>query len=1468
MADLSIRQIGRYKLLDVIGQGGMGIVYRAVDESIDRQVAIKMLLGGHAEDKDLLARFHREARSTANLQHKNIVTVYALDDFDGFPYMVMEYLEGQSIAEMIKSRLQLHIVEKIGLVCQVCEGLQYAHERSVIHRDIKPANVLVLKDNTAKIVDFGIARVGRSETLTRTGQIIGSIYYMSPEQISGAAIDARTDIYSTGVLLYQFLAGDLPFKSSENDAQGTFVKILNDPVPPLRKFLDDYPKVLDEVLSKAMAKDPAERYQTAEDFGYELSRIQEALKLEMASEYYSQAKVAIEQKNFDLARQRLQVILRFDRRNAKANELFQFVREQIQHQQRSVQIAQFRSQAQIAMASQQYEEALECVEQARRLDPADDELSALAASIKNQVDRARDLAEALRRGQAALYSGDLDEASQAVQRALQLEHNHTEARALANLISSELAERARRAQLQNYLDKARQEISNRNFRSALSSLQEAQAIDPSDSNIRELLSWARRGHEQEEERNELHRYIDDIGRLLGENRHADAVVSCRTALERFPNDASLAKLRQLAQRQFDSDKRRRAIEEVGARARKLADDGKEDEAIRALEEALQSFAGDPNLEMLLAVIRADYERKTTETIEREKKIRSWAADQASPEARLQIDPKVLASVRELQDGITLKLPMARLSTLADTLKSVLKNAPLDEQPYHQAATVLRDFDSRLARWKGNCENLQEIAEGIRKSRNVIEIDSLLDRARFLAEQYGQDDEIQVQYGETRRLASELKSGREIANTNALALIRSMQEVHDLGKLAQLEQEVQVVCAPWLEDLTIRGLVNQASENVREIWERRQRIRTEFAHLTESLKDARSAGQIRLLEDQSKMLAAESEDAEISDWLAKFESLAHQKIEKLEVLLNKLRDLSARVELAQSIADVERLESTAKSFVVNDSEVEEVANQLRRIQRTAEERRKEYRRIESNLTSLVDTSANVTGHAELDLILARQRDLVARFPNDLRLKQVQQRLQDAVNKRRADLVEASAESEMETSPTESVDDFSSAITGTAKPKADKDAGGHSRPKPGRMIAVSATCVLLALGLMVFLFFPRTVSIRTDPADARILIDSKECSNPCNPKLQPGDHELHATRNGYVDLHQTFTVQRMGAEVPLITLSAEPKQPPPPPQPRVEMPLGESQIAVEAGIPDVSVFVDDMSSPRGRTDQRGEFRVPASVGRHRVRIEKPGYEKSSIQSVIVKGNSMVPASFALKQLPIQGPANTPTGTQPSTSTNSGAAQSSGSQSTVVTQPSAPADSFVIVQAPAGAEIHIDEQVAGHSAGGPLKIKVPPGQRNIEVILQGYQPFRESVPVSPGEQAPVIAKLTQIPIPNNSTVPPSPRIPAGVSEADRGQIENVLNRYTSAVSQKDFKLIRVAWPDIPKAELDKLRDFARDHKKVGMAMSIERISLLEGNEDAVVKVRQVVQYDGKSSPNEVTVYMKKLTTGWIITEIPRSN
>jgi serine/threonine-protein kinase len=1472
MDDLAIRQIGRYKLIDVVGRGGMGIVYRAVDETIGRQVAIKMLLGGHSGDEDLLARFHREVRSTANLQHKNIVTVYALDNFEGFPYMVMEYLEGQSIAELIKSRTQLHVVEKIALICQVCDGLQYAHEQSVIHRDVKPANILVLKDGTAKIVDFGIARVGRSETLTRTGQIVGSIFYMSPEQISGVAVDARTDIYSAGVTLYQFLAGELPFKSAESDPQGTFVKILNDPVPPLSKFLGEYPAALDEILGKAMAKDPAERYQTAEDFGYDLSRIQETLKHELVSEYFRQANISMELRNFDVARQKLQEILKIDRRNKEANELLHFVREQIQRQQRSVQIAQFRSQAEIALAGRQYEEALECVEQARRLDPADQELSLLAVSIKTKAEQARELGEALRRGQAALYSGDLDEASQEVQKALELDHGHTEARALETLIRRELGERAKRTKLQSFLEHARQEISNRNFASALGSLQEAQSIDPADSNIRELLTWARRGQEQEKERNELHRYIDEAGRLIGENRQLEALEISREALRRFPEDASLLKLSQLAERQVDLEKRRRAIEEIGHEARKLADGNREQEAIALLQEALKSYSGEPNLEMLLAIIRSESERKVLEKEEQERKIRSLSMNVPSTGSNLH-GQEVLARVEELQSAIARKSPMSQLKALAEAARATLNASDPEDHAYAQASTVLREFDSRLAKWKKSCEDLEDIESTIRKSMNAAEADSLLDRARFITDQYGADDGIHARFNTIQSLISNIKANREEARSKALVVIRSMQGDRDLGTLTEKQKEVRDICAPWLDDPLMRSLVTQASDCVQEVRELKQRVLSELERLTQSLSQARSAGQIKLLQEQSVMFSSDFEDGDVAAALGNLKRLGNDRILSLDSALSQLRAIASSIEQARAIDDLDKCESAARGLVKSDLEFEEVADLLRRIQRTVEERRREYGRIEANLQGLVESSANATGQAELDLILARQRDLMQRFPGDLHLKELESRLQDSVSQRRAELIAAAASEPLSDSAL--IDAPDSFVTGleherSSAPDIKAQTVRQVEKRPKRtLIAISAIFLVALAGGGLFLMAPKTVLIRTDPADAKVTVDGNECSSPCTMKLSPGEHRLTATRQGYSDLSQPLIVHRTSTESPLLTLSASPiaaSQPITKSEASSGTAPSDARILIRTGIPGAAVFIDDFGAPQRITGPTGEVQVATTSGRHQIGVEKQGYEKPQVQWVVAKSNATAVAAFSLKRLasgqdsnPLAGGKQVstlpiPQGTQPSSVT------------TPVT--SAPAvESFLIVEAPTGAEIHIDLQPAGHSTGDPLKVKVLPGQRKVDVFLQGYQPFSQIIPVSPGEQAKVMARLNPIPKANPPTNPSVSSTTTGVSEDDRKGIQDLLNRYAAGYDQKNIKVIQSLWPSIPSDTVKHIKDFFKLSKTVEMEIHVG--NAVPAGSRVTVECSQTLRYslEGKEQAHTETktLYVRKSDGAWLVDFIP---
>ncbi len=270
-------KIGKYDVLSVLGEGGMGTVYKAVDPFIGRMVALKIITAAHAADPGLLDRFHREARANGNLQHPNIVVVYEFGDEGGSPYLAMEYLEGVSFDALIKQKRPLSLTEKLKLIIEICGGLQYAHERGVIHRDIKPANLMLLPSGIVKILDFGIARIQNEVNVTRTGQVVGTIPYMSPEQLSGGSVDGRTDVFSTGIVLYQLLTYNLPF-CGENTGS-TMRKIICDPPPPLSNYLPSYPAELDEVMAHVLAKSPEERY-TSETLAAELVRVQEQLKRE------------------------------------------------------------------------------------------------------------------------------------------------------------------------------------------------------------------------------------------------------------------------------------------------------------------------------------------------------------------------------------------------------------------------------------------------------------------------------------------------------------------------------------------------------------------------------------------------------------------------------------------------------------------------------------------------------------------------------------------------------------------------------------------------------------------------------------------------------------------------------------------------------------------------------------------------------------------------------------------------------------------------------------------------------------------------------------------------------------------------------------------------------------------------------------------------------------------------------------
>jgi hypothetical protein len=263
-------QIGNYKILEKLGEGGMGTVYKAVDINLDRTVAIKALNAELTGNPELEQRFRAEAKAQANLNHTNLATLYALLIEDGRPWMVMEFIEGETFEQIVQRRGPIPSNEAIPLFRQALLGVGYAHRMGVVHRDIKPSNMMLNKQGIVKVMDFGIAKVLGARGMTKTGTQMGTAFYMSPEQVLNRGVDIRSDIYSLGVTLYELLTANVPF-NGDSDYQ-IMTDHVNAPPPLPTKFYPYIPQGLQNAVLKALEKNPDARFQTVEEFGSALEQ--------------------------------------------------------------------------------------------------------------------------------------------------------------------------------------------------------------------------------------------------------------------------------------------------------------------------------------------------------------------------------------------------------------------------------------------------------------------------------------------------------------------------------------------------------------------------------------------------------------------------------------------------------------------------------------------------------------------------------------------------------------------------------------------------------------------------------------------------------------------------------------------------------------------------------------------------------------------------------------------------------------------------------------------------------------------------------------------------------------------------------------------------------------------------------------------------------------------------------------------
>lgn len=597
--EIAVKIDERYEVLGELGRGGMGIVYKANDPKMDRLVAIKVMTS-HGRD-EYQERFLREAKAIAKLQHPNIVVVHDYGQHRGAPYMVMEYVEGIPLDKVIASRVSLTPLAKVDYVIQVCQALHYAHQQNIVHRDVKPGNIMVLEGGKrVKLLDFGIARAGGVSNLSKSGLAMGTTCYMSPEQTKGQKdLDGRADIFSAGVVLYELLAGRPPW-TGEGDYE-VMTKIIHDPYPPLSDFLRNYPSALDQVLEMALAKDAGARYRTAEIMALELAELEIPLKEQVLEE----ALVQFESGDLLRASDLVSQILRIDTRHREAQDLQNKLQRVAQLKQRTEQVLQLRTAAEQAVGQKRYSDALEAVEQAISIDSANTELFHYRELIRHEVRRRDEVRKKLELARRAQEINDLSTAQELVEKALEADPTDTQAR----MMKSSLEQEKKKQQQQEIAEDVSRALAARAFGRVRELIQQLEALDPAFPPLGSLKKALQEGEEEEKRSIEIENLIRQIRQILEAGNLVDCLSLSEQALSRFPGDTRLMRLHAQAEAMRDKAEHERAIQEQIDTINKLAETGRNPEALAAAENAIKSLGTEYRLQSLAVQIRQTIERE-------------------------------------------------------------------------------------------------------------------------------------------------------------------------------------------------------------------------------------------------------------------------------------------------------------------------------------------------------------------------------------------------------------------------------------------------------------------------------------------------------------------------------------------------------------------------------------------------------------------------------------------------------------------------------------------------------------------------------------------------------------------------------------------------------------------------------------------------------------------------------------------
>ena len=608
-----MNKLGKYEIIEELGRGAMGVVYRARDPLIGRLVALKTITTGLAEQPEMLERFYREAQAAGGLAHPNIVTIYDLGEEHKTPYIAMEFLEGISLEKIIEENHPLPLSQKVGYIVQVCRALDYAHKRGVVHRDIKPANIVVIKDGTIKVVDFGIARLVDTSR-SQTGLLIGTVNYMSPEQVRGERVDGRSDIFSCGVMFYELLCGQRPFTGANFTA--VMLAIISQEHKPVTTLAPTVPEEMNEIFARFLKKDVSERYQVMEEALLDLEPVHRKMQREAVGEMVKQSQALIDQKKLEEARDVLRQALVVDATNREARTLLEKVSNELKRSLVVPKVEEHLKKAKGLFGEGKLAEAQAEVDQALKLDSVYQPAQEMMKEIQTEADKAKKARDFLKAAQQQMAEGNLTMAQQQVDKLLDMDAKNAQAQKVKKQITEERDRRTKRQHMLDTMQKARSLWTQGKYEECVPVLEGLQKEFPGEEEIAKLLETVRVDQVEQEK----HEKISEARRLLGEQHFAEALSILDKLLERNPNETTVQKLRDMVVKERKEHAQRVRLQHEQQALRKLVNEDNYKEAVNKGEQLLKEFPDDFELTRLVEFAKtqqaqAEQQRKLKENLD-------------------------------------------------------------------------------------------------------------------------------------------------------------------------------------------------------------------------------------------------------------------------------------------------------------------------------------------------------------------------------------------------------------------------------------------------------------------------------------------------------------------------------------------------------------------------------------------------------------------------------------------------------------------------------------------------------------------------------------------------------------------------------------------------------------------------------------------------------------------------------------